>query len=43
MLGFAVKLREFPLTALFDVAGKGLLRRSVPVCALFAQNQSLHF
>ena len=38
-----MNLREFPLTALFDVAGKGLLRRSVPVCALFAQNQSLHF
>ena len=38
-----MKLREFPLTALCAVAGKGLLRGSVTVCALFAQTQPLHF
>ena len=43
MLGLVVKLREFHLTALNAVVGKGLLRGCVPVCALFAQTQSLHF
>ena len=38
-----MNLREFPLTALFAVEGKGLFRGPVPVCALFAQTQSLHF
>ena len=37
-----MKLSEFPLMALCAVAGKGLLRGSVPVCALYAQTQSLH-
>ena len=42
-LDLAVNLREFPFTALCADAGKGLFRGSVPVCALFAQTQSLNF
>ena len=43
MLGLAVKLCEFPLSVVCVVAVNGLFRRSVPVCALLAQTQCLHF
>ena len=43
VLGLAVNLREFPLAALYAVAGNGLFDGSVTGCALFAQTQDLHF
>ena len=42
LLGLAVILREFPLTALCAVTGIGLFCGSVPVCVRFAQTQSLN-
>ena len=43
MLGLAENLLEYQLAAARAVAGKGVLRVSVTVSAVFAQTQCLHF
>ena len=36
-------MREFPLASLYAVAGDGVFRRFIRVCAFIAQTQGLHF